>query len=368
MASLCFLKQTEFGANCAAGFRELRQADELLDATLACEGEAVRVHKLVLSASSAFFRRVVSQAGVSTQPYIFLRGLASQDLLNIIAFIYDGEARVPADQLTRFIQAAQELEIKGLGPDQIKGANPNLSKSIKRESQASNDSNTSSLSSSSLKRKKPKLEVLQETPEEPSVSPGDFPETSPLSDKSNLYEIVGNGEDRRYSFDGEFNRLNNTLTEMKKAKIERIKKLKESIDDQYNPNDTLDSILPQTNEADDTFEQELQQQESKKQEIQGTLTSNDSAMVDSVNSEQDQETQINNEVSKITEKIENPDDPKQKGIWKCKVCNKTSKRVTEIKEHAEIHLTGFSHKCKMCGRSYKTRSSLRQHLMLRHKC
>merc|ERR1740123_140449 len=119
---------------------------------------------------------------------------------------------------------------------------------------------------------------------------------------------------------------------MKKAKIERIKKLKESIDDQYNPNDTLDSILPQTNEADDTFEQELQQQESKNQEIQ-----------------------INNEVSKITEKIENPDDPKQKGIWKCKVCNKTSKRVTEIKEHAEIHLTGFSHKCKMCGRSYKTR-------------
>ena len=125
--AVCYLKQSDFGANCVGGFQELKRAGELLDVTLACGDEGIQAHKLVLAASSPFFRKVLNQTKHEF-PYIYIKGIDFKDLLSIVHFIYNGETEIPAEDIPRFIEAAQELKIKGLGPEDIKRVLPESSK------------------------------------------------------------------------------------------------------------------------------------------------------------------------------------------------------------------------------------------------
>ena len=51
--------------------------------------------------------------------------------------------------------------------------------------------------------------------------------------------------------------------------------------------------------------------------------------------------------------------------WVCKTCNKTAKRSSEIRRHAEIHIEGLSFPCQPCGKSFRSRMFLNDH---RKKC
>ena len=53
---------------------------------------------------------------------------------------------------------------------------------------------------------------------------------------------------------------------------------------------------------------------------------------------------------------------KSLGVWKCKICDKTARDVTNIKLHAEIHLKGILHSCNICEKTFSTTNSLRLHL------
>eukprot|EP00091_Calanus_sinicus_P014399 TRINITY_DN3191_c0_g1_i2.p1 TRINITY_DN3191_c0_g1~~TRINITY_DN3191_c0_g1_i2.p1 ORF type:complete len:146 (-),score=35.06 TRINITY_DN3191_c0_g1_i2:483-920(-) len=94
-------------------FKELKEAEELLDVTLACEDETLDVHKVVMSASSPFFRKVLLRSK-QTHPYIYMKGIKFEFLKIIVDFVYNGEAFIAADDLDSFLEAAQELQIKGL--------------------------------------------------------------------------------------------------------------------------------------------------------------------------------------------------------------------------------------------------------------
>merc|ERR1712179_684126 len=50
------------------------------------------------------------------------------------------------------------------------------------------------------------------------------------------------------------------------------------------------------------------------------------------------------------------------GVWKCKVCGRTSNRCSNIKEHAQLHIEGISHFCHICNKSFPNRPSLRNHI------
>ena len=47
--------------------------------------------------------------------------------------------------------------------------------------------------------------------------------------------------------------------------------------------------------------------------------------------------------------------------YKCNICNKTSKKICNIKEHIEIHINGLSFNCDSCGQALRSRKSLRNH-------
>ena len=59
----------------------------------------------------------------------------------------------------------------------------------------------------------------------------------------------------------------------------------------------------------------------------------------------------------ILEMIEKSD-----GVWKCKICGRTTIKKDRIREHAESHIEGMSHTCHICRKSYPNRNTLRCHI------
>ena len=53
---------------------------------------------------------------------------------------------------------------------------------------------------------------------------------------------------------------------------------------------------------------------------------------------------------------------KQEGVWKCKVCGKTTTAKQHMKKHAEIHIKGMTHTCHICSKTFGTRPCLQIHV------
>ena len=124
------LKWNDFEASLSRSFKELRREEaDLIDVWLCSEAgeseEAVPVaaHRLVLSACSGVLRRLLRSKGTGPAPgVVYLRGVASQDLQNIVSFMYDGEVSIAQDQLNSFLAAAEDLQVKGLTQDKSKAS------------------------------------------------------------------------------------------------------------------------------------------------------------------------------------------------------------------------------------------------------
>ena len=112
------LQHQNFTDAYASVFQDLRNSQELVDVTLACDDETIEAHKVVISACSPFFRHILSRI-TNAQPFIFLKGVHHKDLKSLIDFIYLGETRVAAEDLKRFFKTARELKIAGLVEDDI---------------------------------------------------------------------------------------------------------------------------------------------------------------------------------------------------------------------------------------------------------
>ena len=109
---LC-LKWNDFQDLVQASFADLRADTDFNDVTLACEDQTIKVHKVILSACSPFFKKLL-KTHPHPQPLIFMRGMKSRDLTAIVDFVYLGESNVFQDQLDSFLALAEELQLQGL--------------------------------------------------------------------------------------------------------------------------------------------------------------------------------------------------------------------------------------------------------------
>ena len=109
---LC-LKWNDFQSLVQASFAELRNDTDFADVTLACEDQSIKAHKVVLSACSPFFKKLLKSHS-HPQPLIYMRGMKSEILTAIVDFIYLGEAKVFQEQFESFLALAEELQLKGL--------------------------------------------------------------------------------------------------------------------------------------------------------------------------------------------------------------------------------------------------------------
>jgi len=107
------LKWNEFESNVSTAFRELRDDKDFFDVTLACEGNQLEAHKVILSACSPFFRSVLKR-NPHTHPLLYLKGIKYEDVLAVLNFMYHGEVNIAQDELNSFLAVAEDLQVKGL--------------------------------------------------------------------------------------------------------------------------------------------------------------------------------------------------------------------------------------------------------------
>ncbi|EAT37408.1 AAEL010576-PE [Aedes aegypti] len=109
--SLCW---NNFNTNLSAGFHESLVRGDLVDVTLAAEGQLVKAHRLILSVCSPYFRKMFTQMPANQHAFIFLKDVSHSALKDLIQFMYCGEVNVKQDALPAFISTAEALQIKGL--------------------------------------------------------------------------------------------------------------------------------------------------------------------------------------------------------------------------------------------------------------
>lgn len=102
---------SEFETNMGRAFRELR--NDFLDVTLGCEDVHIQAHKVILSASSTFFRSVFRN-NPHSHPLLYLLGINKTSLRYVVDFMYHGEVSIAKDDLGTFLDVAQQLGVKGL--------------------------------------------------------------------------------------------------------------------------------------------------------------------------------------------------------------------------------------------------------------
>jgi len=110
------LKWNDFNCNASKSFGLLRNEEYLHDVTLVSDDQKqVSAHKLVLSACSEFFKNIFKHNNKpNAHPLLCLDGVSSEDLKNIMDYIYNGEVNIFQESLDRFLSVAQRLKLEGL--------------------------------------------------------------------------------------------------------------------------------------------------------------------------------------------------------------------------------------------------------------
>ena len=99
-----FLNWSQHQANRTLAFNAFRDNQQFADVTLACDDdEQLEAHKVILSAASPFFQNILERNHHS-HPLLYIRGSSKKNLSALLDFMYSGEARVPIDELERFMR------------------------------------------------------------------------------------------------------------------------------------------------------------------------------------------------------------------------------------------------------------------------
>ncbi|XP_060810714.1 protein abrupt [Amyelois transitella] len=107
------LRWNDFHSAMVSSFRRLRDEEDFVDVTLACAGATFSAHKVVLSACSPYFRRLL-KANPCQHPIVILRDVHDKDMESLLRFMYQGEVHIGQEQLKEFLRAAQLLQVRGL--------------------------------------------------------------------------------------------------------------------------------------------------------------------------------------------------------------------------------------------------------------
>merc|ERR1711875_151772 len=114
------LKWNDFSANMAQNFKSLRDEKAFCDVTISVEGQQLQAHKMIISACSPFFKKMIEMNN-NKHPLIVLRNIPFLHMSAILEFMYHGEVSVTQEELPAFLKTAEKLEIKGLAEDEKEG-------------------------------------------------------------------------------------------------------------------------------------------------------------------------------------------------------------------------------------------------------
>jgi len=364
------LQQSEFVSNYVGSFQELRSAGELFDVTLACEDETVEAHKVVISACSPFFRRVLTKTK-QNHPFIYLKGVLHKDLVALLEYIYTGETQVPAEDVNRFIEAAQELKIKGLAEDE---------KDISDKDNLPGDEKKN--------HGQPKEEAMEINPKdyvfvsESSILNGSLGSDDGIVDNSiqtvksseleqEISIRTGKVKDKSGSAKwkckdcGKECKNKDKLTAHIQTHLEGFSHSCTICGREYKTRNSLSGHIHQAHKVKREVKEETEDKD-------GTCSVSDSEVYNFESVDEKEATNLNpvdedNLRTEILNRMEKVQDTEEGLLWKCTECGKMLKKKDKLELHVETHLEGFTHRCVHCDKIHKTRGALKVHISIYHR-
>lgn len=108
------LRWNNYQSNMTSVFHQLLRNEAFVDVTLACNDSSLKAHKVVLSACSSYFQKLLLENPCKHPTIIMPQDVCFSDLKFIIEFVYRGEIDVSQAELQSLLKTADQLKIKGL--------------------------------------------------------------------------------------------------------------------------------------------------------------------------------------------------------------------------------------------------------------
>jgi len=311
------LRWNDFESNISRAFQAIREEKDFFDVTIACEDEQVQAHKVILSACSPFFKKILRK-NPHQNPLLFLKGVKYAEIVSILNFMYHGEVNVTQDDLNGFLAVAEELKVKGL---------------------TQNDQNNSGERSKNSSKQ--------------SREPPDIKDPPPIK-KPRIQQQRNE----------EIQEINMPVPVKTEPGSEVINQTQSS--DQYNTQHSThfantDTMLVESQEESydqgydyGGYEDDTQQYDP----TQGSLnTSRPDGNKDTFTNSQDPEEFIY---------FDRDPTPGSKKNWRCKLCGEYAHNRGNAMNHVEAkHLT-VNYNCDQCSKSFRSRNSLKTHVSTYH--
>lgn len=107
------LKWNNYQTNLTNVFDDLLQNESFVDVTLACDGQSIKAHKMVLSACSPYFQALFYE-NPCQHPIVIMRDVKWPELKAVIEFMYKGEINIDREKIAPLLRVAEMLQIRGL--------------------------------------------------------------------------------------------------------------------------------------------------------------------------------------------------------------------------------------------------------------
>jgi len=313
------LRWNDFETNISHAFQAIREEKDFFDVTIACEDEQVQAHKVILSACSPFFKKVLRK-NPHQHPLLFLKGVKYAEIVSILNFMYHGEVNVTQDDLNGFLAVAEELKVKGLTQNDQNNSGER-SKPPPKPSREPPDIKESP----PIKRarvQQPRNDDIQEISVPIPVKTEPVSEPVPHS-RANASAAEYSNEDAAH--------FANTNTMVVESHEE------ESYDQGY----------------DYGYEEETPQYESSQGSLNTSRPDGNKEMV-----------------SYVMSQLEEGVDPNGKKMYTCKMCSFNNSKKEKVRQHVESwhgDAIGIRYKCDYCEKTYKCHSNMRTHVSTNHR-
>ena len=362
------------------------------DVTLLCndvgnDQVAITAHRVILSAASEFFSRVL-QREQDKGAVLYLRGASKENVISLLNFIYSGECSINISQLEEFVALGKDLKIKSLenyakvpkvvNASKVLGGaptkvfipqRPQLAAQINKRTLVAGAQvsrpQTTTLPSAAPTRNQTLTPIGQLPPsmrQYRRIQPlGQLPPVNtPAQDANNPQEFTfvdtsaaeGNFENVLLPSSGSNPRgpspvqeisSNNSDDKLARECQSIVKRLASS----GKPVETKEEI---EEIADTSVVEEDNEGEEEEEEVDDPKPK-EPAVVDT-----------KDPIALLEQKIESLiayNDSKTH--YTCKVCNFETMKRSHVVEHVELHIEGFIFSCNNCPETFRNRPSLRKH-------
>jgi len=337
-----------------SSIKVMLEKQSFVDVTIACDDDQVDAHKVLISAASPFFQKILER-NPHAHPLLYLKGTLKKDVSAVLDFIYSGETSVPVNDFESFMALAKDLEVKGLVDDSevstgheelpSEGNNEGTNVIEKKVEKQKRTRSRQTSQNTSYKAEQNKTPVKKKT----------------ISESADDFEQVKLKEEPEDNLD---------MDVEEEVTMDQFLEQDMSQSQNNEPIESIeDGIKMESEKVSEKVEQVKKKKRSSKLKSNGgdLVKSNDYEIADNVlNSDNLQENSSTNETTgsstiDLHARIEALLVTTADGFFVCNECRYGSKNEAHVREHIEMHIDGVAHKCKTCSRVFTKKMSLRFH-------